>query len=74
MGSAEGARKARLYQIEQFGSIERAAKILGARGGKSGSSGFKESSSEQQASRGRRGALKRWAKIEVERLKIQDEN
>lgn len=74
MGSAEGARKARAYQIEQFGSIERAAKILGARGGKSGSSGFKEFTDEQRKEYGKRGALKRWAKTEVERLKIHDEN
>lgn len=72
MGSKEGAAKARAYQIEQFGSVERAAKILGARGGKSGSSGFKESTKEQQAERGRRGALKRWAKIEIERLKAPE--
>lgn len=71
MGSAEGARKARAYLLEQYGSMENykeAMRKLGAKGGaKSSSRPFQDIKKASEA--GKKGALKRWAAVEIERRK-----
>ena len=70
MGSKAGIEKMRGRLIEQYGSVERYNEIQrekASKGGKSGASGFSTSTKEQQAERGKKGALKRWAEVERQR-------
>ena len=50
MGNAEGARKAKMYAVEQYGSIERyreKMRELASKGGKNGSNGVAKMTTEQ---------------------------
>lgn len=62
MGSKEGARKARLYIIEQYGSVERykeKMRELGSIGGRSGSNGLKGLTHAQRVANGKKYGRKK---------------
>lgn len=75
VGSAEGARKARAYQIEQYGSVERYREVMRekakAGGAKSSSRPFKTTPGAARKA-GKIRAVQMWGKTEIERLKAPE--